>query len=52
MAVDGDILKSNTCLALVGYEGENVFPEGVEDHLLSCKVAISYTFHCGKNERR
>ena len=33
MAVNGDILKSNTCLALVGYEGEYVFPEGAEDGL-------------------
>ena len=34
MAVDGDILKSNSCLSLVRYEGEYVFPEGAEDRLL------------------
>ena len=32
MSVDGDVLKSNSCLSRD--EGENVFPEGAENGLL------------------
>jgi hypothetical protein len=33
VAVDGDVLESDSSLSLVRYEGENVFPEGAEDGL-------------------
>ena len=34
MAVNGDILKSNSSLSLIRDEGEDIFPEGAEDRLL------------------